>query len=261
VGVPAFLTSLRGIVGFTIELRTLEAPVHSGQYGGVYPDALIAMARLLATLHDDEGNVAVPGLVSEEVSGLEVPEDLARQLTRAVEGIEQIGTGSIPSRLWTRPAISVLALDAPPVAEAINQLVPVARAKVSLRTAPGQDTAAAARALKEHLVANAPWGTRVEFIHEEFGDASKIDTDNFAVEAWTTAFTEGFGIEPVAMGAGGSIPFIATFADLYPETPILVIGAGDPTSAYHAPNESQHLGDLEKAILSEAIAFELLAST
>jgi acetylornithine deacetylase/succinyl-diaminopimelate desuccinylase-like protein len=260
VGVPAFLTSLRGIVGFTIELRTLQAPVHSGQYGGVYPDALIAMARLLATLHDDEGNVAVPGLVSEEVSGLEVPEDLARQLTGALDGIEQIGTGSIPSRLWTRPAISVLALDAPPVAEAINQLVPVARAKVSLRTAPGQDTADAARALKEHLVANAPWGTRVEFIHEEFGDASTIGSDNFAVEAWTTAFTEAFGVEPVAMGAGGSIPFIATFAELYPEAPILVIGAGDPTSAYHAPNESQHLGDLEKAILSEAIAFELLAS-
>jgi acetylornithine deacetylase/succinyl-diaminopimelate desuccinylase-like protein len=260
VGVPAFLTSLRGIVGYTIELRTLQAPVHSGQYGGVFPDALIAMARLLATLHDDEGNVAVPGLVSEEVAGLDVPEDLIRRFTGALDGIEQIGSGTIPSRLWTRPSISVLALDAPPVAEAINQLVPVARAKVSLRTAPGQDTAAAALALRAHLVANAPWGTTVEFIHEESGDASSLETDNFAVEAWTKAFIEGFGTEPVAMGAGGSIPFISTFAELFPGAPILVIGAGDPTSAYHAPNESQHLGDLEKAILSEAIAFELLAA-
>jgi acetylornithine deacetylase/succinyl-diaminopimelate desuccinylase-like protein len=259
VGTPAFLTSLRGIVGFCIELRTLEAPVHSGQYGGVYPDAIIAMARLLASLHDDEGNVAVPGLVSEEVEGLDVPEDLARKLARAVDGIEQIGTGSIPSRLWTRPSISVLALDAPPVSEAINQLVPVCRAKVSLRTAPSQDTAAAARALKDHLIANAPWGTTVEFIYEESGDASILDTDNFAVRAWTEAFTEGYGTEPVAMGAGGSIPFIATFAELFPEAPILVIGASDPTSAYHAPNESQDLGDLEKAVLSEAIAFQLLA--
>jgi acetylornithine deacetylase/succinyl-diaminopimelate desuccinylase-like protein len=234
--------------------------VHSGQYGGVFPDALIAMARLLATLHDDEGNVAVPGLVSEEVAGLDVPEDLIRRFTGALDGIEQIGSGTIPSRLWTRPSISVLALDAPPVAEAINQLVPVARAKVSLRTAPGQDTAAAALALRAHLVANAPWGTTVEFIHEESGDASSLETDNFAVEAWTKAFIEGFGTEPVAMGAGGSIPFISTFAELFPGAPILVIGAGDPTSAYHAPNESQHLGDLEKAILSEAIAFELLAA-
>jgi acetylornithine deacetylase/succinyl-diaminopimelate desuccinylase-like protein len=259
VGVPAFLTSLRGIVGLSIELRTLDAPVHSGQYGGVYPDALIAMARLLASLHDDDGNVAVPGLVSEEVEGLDVPEELARQLAGAIDGIEQIGTGSIPSRLWTRPAISVLALDAPPLSEAINQLVPVSRAKVSLRIAPGQDTALAAQALKDHLIANAPWGTRVGFINEESGDASVLDTDNFAVKAWTKAFTEGYGTEPVAMGAGGSIPFIATFAELFPDAPILVIGASDPTSAYHAPNESQDLGDLEKAVLSEAIAFQLLS--
>jgi acetylornithine deacetylase/succinyl-diaminopimelate desuccinylase-like protein len=261
VGVPAFLTSLRGIVGLSIELRTLEAPVHSGQYGGVYPDALIAMARLLASLHDDDGNVAVPGLVSEEVEGLDVPEELARQLAGAIDGIEQIGTGSIPSRLWTRPAISVLALDAPPLSEAINQLVPVCRAKVSLRIAPGQDTALAAQALKDHLIANAPWGTRVGFINEESGDASVLDTDNFAVKAWTKAFTEGYGTKPVAVGAGGSIPFIATFAELFPDAPILVIGASDPTSAFHAPNESQDLGDLEKAVLSEAIAFQLLSES
>ncbi|HEY4607465.1 MAG TPA: M20/M25/M40 family metallo-hydrolase [Acidimicrobiia bacterium] len=259
VGVPAFLTSLRGIVAFTFELRTLKAPVHSGQYGGVFPDALTAMAHLLSTLHDEKGNVAIPGLVSEEVEGLDIPEELARQQAGALDGIEQIGAGSIPSRLWTRPSVSILALDAPPVSEAINQLVPAARAKVSMRIAPGQDTTAAATALREHLVANCPWGAGIEFLHEEAGEPSRLDTDNFAVEAWTTAFTEGFGAPPVQMGAGGSIPFIATFAELFPEAPILVIGAGDPTSAYHAPNESQDLGDLEKAVLSEAIAFELLA--
>jgi len=259
LGVPAFLTSLRGIVAVSFELRTLEAAVHSGQYGGVYPDALIAMSRLLATLHDDEGNVAVPGLVSEEVEGLDVPEELVREQAGAIDGIELIGTGSIPSRLWTRPAISVLALDAPPVSEAINQLVPAARAKVSLRIAPGQDTGSALKALKDHLMAHAPWGTRVDFFHEEAGDATTLEVDNFAVEAWTEAFTRGYGTEPVFMGAGGSIPFIATFAELFPDAPILVVGTSDPTSAYHAPNESQDLGDLEKAVLSEAIAFQLLA--
>jgi acetylornithine deacetylase/succinyl-diaminopimelate desuccinylase-like protein len=260
VGVPAFLTSLRGIVGVSFELRTLQAAVHSGQYGGVYPDALIAMVRLLATLHDDAGNVTVPGLVSEEIEGLEISEELARKLTRVVDGVEEIGTGSIPSRMWSRPAISILALDAPPVSEAINQLVPVARAKVSLRIAPGQDTMSALESLKKHLVENAPWGTKVEFFHEEYGDASKLDADTFAVEAWAKAFTEAFGTEPVFVGAGGSIPFIATFKELYPDAPILVIGTSDPTSWYHAPNESQDLGDLEKAALSEAIAFRLLSS-
>jgi acetylornithine deacetylase/succinyl-diaminopimelate desuccinylase-like protein len=259
VGVPAFITSLRGIVGVSIELRTLEKAVHSGSFGGLFPDALIAMSRLLATLHDDEGNVNIPGLVSEEVEGIDVPEDLARRLAGTVDGLEQIGTGSIPSRLWTRPAVSVLALDAPPVAEAINQLVPVARAKVSMRVAPGEDTAAALDALKRHLVENAPWGTKVEFLHEEEGAPTVLEMKTFAVEAWTQAFVEAFGIEPVHMGAGGSIPFISTFAELYPNSPILVIGTSDPTSAYHAPNESQDIGDLERAVLAEAIAFRLIA--
>lgn len=260
VGVPAFLTSLRGIVAVTVELRTLESAVHSGQYGGVFPDALTAMSRLLASLHDEEGNVAVPGLVAEEVEGdLDIPEDLARRLCRALDGVEQIGAGSIPSRLWTRPSISVLALDAPPVAEAINQLVPVTRAKVSLRIAPDQDTQAALAALEEHLVRHTPWGARLTFLHKETGDASRIDVDNEAARTWAQAFRLGYGAEPVMMGAGGSIPFIASFARLFPHTPILVIGCGDPTSAYHAPNESQDLGDLEKAILAEAIAFRLLA--
>lgn len=259
VGVPAFITSLRGIVGVSFELRTLEKAVHSGQYGGVFPDALIAMARLIAALHDDEGNVTLPGLVSEEVDGVDVPEELARRLAGTVEGVQQIGSGSIPSRLWTRPAVSVLAIDAPPVAEAINQLVPVARAKVSMRIAPGEDTAAALEALKRHLVENAPWGSKVEFLHEEEGAPTALDMKTFAVEAWTEAFVEAFGNEPVHMGAGGTIPFISTFAELYPDSPILVIGTSDPTSAYHAPNESQDIGDLERAVLAEAIAFRLLA--
>jgi acetylornithine deacetylase/succinyl-diaminopimelate desuccinylase-like protein len=260
VDVPAYLTSLRGIVSTTVELRTLEAAVHSGQLGGVFPDALTAMARLLSTLHDDEGNVAIPGLDSEESDGLTIPEEMARSLAGVVDGVTQIGTGSIASRLWTRPSISVLALDAPPVSEAINQLVPVSRAKVSMRIAPGQDTAAALAALEQHLTENAPWGATLRFLHREAGDGSVIDIDNYAAEAWTAGYREAFGTDPVAMGGGGSIPFIATFAELYPDSPILVIGCADPTSAYHAPNESVDLGVIEKSTLAEAIAFRLLGS-
>jgi acetylornithine deacetylase/succinyl-diaminopimelate desuccinylase-like protein len=259
-GTPAFISSLRGLVAVEIELRTLDAAVHSGQYGGYVPDALMALARLLASLHDDDGIVAVDGLVSNEIEeSLEVPESLARQWAGAVEGVELIGEGSIPSRLWTRPAVSVLAIDAPPLAEAINQLVPVARATVSMRIPPGQDTGAALEALKTHLRENVPWGARLTFLHDVAGDATKLGSDNFAVELWREAFKEGFGTDAVEMGAGGSIPFIATFRELFPDAPILVTGAADPTSAYHAPNESVSLADLEKATLSEAIALRLLA--
>ncbi len=260
VAVPAFLTSLRGIVSTTVELRTLAAPVHSGEYGGVYPDALISLARLIASLHDDAGNVAVPGLVSEENETLPIPEERARSLIGALDGVEQIGSGSIASRLWSRPHISVLAIDAPPVSEAINQLVPVGRAKVSMRIAPGQDSQEALDALEKHLQENVPWGASIQFVHRELGDPCSIDVDNEAVEAWSEGFRQAYGNDAVFMGAGGSIPFISTFAERYPGTPILVIGCADPTSSFHAPNESVDLGVIEKSVLAQAIAFRILGS-
>lgn len=258
---PAIITSLRGIVAVKLELRTLHSAVHSGQAGGVVPDALMALARLLATLHDDEGNVAVDGLVSEEgENSIEVPEALIRREFGAIDSLALIGTGSLPSRIWTRPAVSVLAIDAPAVAEAINQLVPVAGAKVSMRIPPGQDTEKALEALKNHLEANVPWGAELSFYYEERGDATVLDSDNYAVAAWREAFSEAFENEMVEMGAGGSIPFIATFKELYPQAPILVTGVSDPTSAYHAPNENVGIEQLERATLAEAIAFRLLVS-
>lgn len=137
VGTPAFISSLRGVVGVKLELRTLASAVHSGEYGGLVPDALMALSRLLATLHDDNGVVAIEGLVSEEVGeALDVPESMAREQTGAVDGLELIGEGTLPSRLWTRPSVSILAIDAPPVSEAINQMVPVARASAGDASGP-----------------------------------------------------------------------------------------------------------------------------
>jgi cysteinylglycine-S-conjugate dipeptidase len=260
VGEPGLLTSLRGLAAVKIEVRTISSAVHSGLFGGMVPDALMAMARILASLHNDDGSVAVPGLVDEELeNSIEAPEELLRSQAGAPDSLELIGKGSLLSRLWTRPSISVLAVDAPPTAEAINQLVPVARAKVSMRIAPGQDTRAALQALKDHLVANTPWGASIEFLHEESGDATTLDTTNFAAEAWKEAFDIAYEAETVEMGTGGSIPFISMFSERYPGVPILVVGCGDPTSAIHAPDESVDFSDVGKATLSEAIAFRLIA--
>jgi acetylornithine deacetylase/succinyl-diaminopimelate desuccinylase-like protein len=257
----ALLYSLRGIAAVVVEVRTLAAAVHSGQYGGSYPDALMALSRMLASLHDDDGSVAVAGLVDEELpGGIDYPLDRLRDEVKPVDGLELIGKGSVASRLWSRPAVSILAIDAPPVSEAINQLVPVARAKVSMRIPPRQDARDALEKLKAHLLAHAPWGVQVTFGHEDLGEATTLDLDSDAVRAWKVAFREAFGTEAVEIGAGGSIPFIATFKELFPGAPILVTGCGDPHSSIHAPNESQHLGALERATLAEAIALRLLAS-
>lgn len=259
VGVPALTTSLRGIVAVELEVRTLAAAQHSGLFGGLYPDALMVLSRIISSLHDHQGNVAVEGLVSEEVAGLELSQEQAAAMSGAVPGLETIGQGSLVSRLWTRPAISVLALDAPPVAEAINQLVPVARAKLSMRTAPDQDNRAALEALRRHIESHVPWGAQVTVTDKDFGDGFTLTTEGAAFNAWREGMRRSWGIEPVEMGVGGSIPFVAAFSEKLPQAPILLTGAGDPTSSIHAPNESQDLEDLEKAVVAEAIALQLLA--
>ena len=260
VGRPALTTSLRGLVACTVEVRTSARAGHSGMFGGAYPDALMALARLLATLHHDDGSVAVAGLVhTEPDTDLDVPVEQVDEALGPVDGLSQLGEGSLAARLWTRPAISVLAIDAPPVAEAINQLVPAARAKVSMRTAPGQDPEAAMAALVAHLETNAPWGVEVTCTGVESGPAFELPVEGPAAETWRDALRAAWdGTEVVEMGVGGSIPFVADFAQRYPDAAILLTGAGDPTSAIHAPDESQHLGDLHRAVLAEALALQAL---
>ena len=259
VGQPALTVSLRGLVACTVEVRTAARAVHSGLFGGAFPDALMVLTRLLASLHDDRGNVAVPGLVANESDPLDLNEEEIREQMGTVAGLETIGSGGLTSRLWTRPAIDILAIDAPSVSEAINQLVPVARAKVSMRTAPGQDADAAMNALRTHLLNHVPWGAEVTVVSVEKADAFALNAEGPAYDSWRKGMEEAWGRPPVYMGVGGSIPFVAAFSEKLPNAAMLLTGAGDPTSAIHAPNESQDLVDLEKSIFAEAVALRLLA--
>ena len=259
VGIPALTTSLRGLVDCTIEVRTLESAIHSGMFGGPIPDAITAMSRVIASLHDDDGNVAVAGLVDSSISDLDLSETELREQAGTVAGLRLLGEGSLTTRLWLRPAIAVLAIDAPPLGQAINQLVPVARAKVSMRIAPGQDPAAARDALVAHLEAAAPWGAEIEITTGALGDACALDASDDASVIFKEAFGIAYGADTVEMGVGGSIPFVAAFEDAYPQASILQTGVMDPTSQIHGPNESQNLADLEHGILGEAIALRMLA--
>ena len=260
VGIPAITTSLRGLVGCVVEVRTAWVGGHSGSFGGLFPDALITLARLLSTLHDDEGEVAVKGLVRNEAPDLEVPVEKLAQELGAVDGLHTIGSGSAASRLWTKPAISVLAVDAPRMSEAINLLVPVARAKVSMRIAPGQDPALASQALQRHLMQNLPWGAQLTVSFGEEAEGFLQVSQHAAIDAWRQGLEVAWGVSPVEMGQGGTIPFLASFAKKFPQAPLLLAGIGDPTSAHHAPNESQDLGELEKVIVAEAVALRILGT-
>jgi acetylornithine deacetylase/succinyl-diaminopimelate desuccinylase-like protein len=160
--------------------------------------------------------------------------------------------------MWTRPAISVLAIDAPPLAEAVNALVPVAAAKVSLRLAPGDHPVRAMAALTAHLESNVPWGASVTVTPGAKGEAFTLDATGPAFDAFRTAFEEAWGVEPVEMGVGGSIPFVAAFSATFPEATILLTGVADPGSAAHGPNESVDLEEVRRGALAEAIALRLL---
>jgi len=258
-GQPTLTTSLRGLVDCVVEVRTLDHAVHSGVFGGLFPDALTSLSRLLAALHNDDGSVAIPGLHSFSGPGLALDVEEARAEAEARPGVEAIGTGSLTDRLWNQPAVSVLAIDAPPVREAINALIPVARAKVSLRIAPGQDPEQAMQALMSHLAAHAPWGAEVTITPGSAGEAFALESTGPAYDAFRSAFAEAWATEPVEMGVGGSIPFVAAFSDAYPEAAILLTGVGDNKSRAHGPDESLDLEELRRGCYAEAVALRLMA--
>jgi len=261
VGEPALTTTLRGLIDCEVEVRTLEQGVHSGLFGGAFPDALMALARVLASLHDDNGRPAVAGLVSHNEGGLALDEAELRVQAGAPAETALIGDGPLTSRTWSQPAISVLAIDAPPIAEAINQLLPVARAKISVRLAPGDEPERAMRALVAHLEAQRPWGAQVSVSPGASAQPVALDTDGPAYDAFRAGFAEAWGRDAVEIGIGGSIPFVGAFQAASPGAAILLTGAGDPTSRIHGPDESQDLGDLERACLAEAIALRTLGGS
>ena len=260
VGVPALTTSLRGGVTVVVEVRTLRHALHNGVYGGPTPDALTALARLLATCHTDAGDVAVAGLGRGTADPLDLTDAQFRADAGVLDGVALLGSGSLTSRLWRAPALSVDAIDAPAVDDAGLLLVPRARAKLTLRIAPGDDPVAASEALVAHLRTHAPWGAEVTVSAGRPVAPYAADTTGPAYAAARSAYSDAFGEPVVEIGVGGSIAFVAPFADTFPRAEILVTGVEDPDTRAHGPNESLHLGDFASACLAEALLLERLGT-
>lgn len=261
VGVPALTTSLRGLVNVFVDVRTLDHAVHSGMFGGAVPDALTTLCRLLATLHDESGEVAIAGLVRGPASPLDYPLDRFRAEAGMVDGVQLIGTGRLVERLWTKPSATVLGIDAPRSHEAPNALVPTARAKVSVRIAPGDEPHKAFEAIKEHFEAHAPWGAQATVTLEQSGAPGTVGSTGPMADAARAAFRTAWdGVDAVDIGVGGSIPFIATFQELFPGATVLVTGVEDPDSRAHGPNESLHLGEFARVCLAEALLLANVAA-
>ncbi|MFG6445981.1 dipeptidase [Microbacterium sp. P07] len=255
---PALTVSLRGNARFTLRVRTLDHASHSGMFGGAVPDAMLATVKLLATLWDDDGAVAVAGMHDRDAETPDYTEETLRSETGLLDGVSPIGTGSFLGRIWNKPSITITGIDATSVEAASNTLAPETTVVISARVAPGQRAEEAYAAVEAHLRAHAPFGAQLEFTDVDCGDAFLVDTSGWAVDDVRDAFREGYGVESVDVGVGGSIPFIADLVRENPGAQILVTGVEDPHSRAHSPNESLHLDTFRKAVLSEALLLEKL---
>lgn len=252
-GLPALTSSLRGVASGDIRVRVSEHSVHSGMFGGPLLDAPTVLVRLLASLHDSQGSVAVEGLISGPEPEVEYLEEDFRQDAAVLDGVELAGRGSIASRLWNQPAISLIGMDISPVDQSSNTLRAECRARISLRLAPGQDPAQAHQLLAQHVSQQAPWGAEVSYQPVDSGKPYQADLSGPGAQLALAALEKAWGKKPVTTGMGGSIPFIATLSDLYPEAQILITGIEDPDTRAHSANESLYLPDFKRAILAEAL--------
>ena len=252
ISTPAITIGLRGNVTFRLTVSTLAHASHSGMFGGAVPDAMMATIKLLGTLYAADGSVAIDGLTSHDAPTPPYDESALRQETGLLDGVAPIGHGSILSRIWSQPALTVTGIDAPSVANASNTLTPSVSVQISVRIAPGQSAGQAAGVIEAHLRANAPFGAHITIDDLDTGEPFLVDTGGWAIAETRQAMNAAWGVEPVDIGVGGSIPFIADLVREFPDAQILVTGVEDPDSRAHSPNESLHLGVFKRAILSEA---------
>ena len=251
-GVPTLTTALRGMANVTLEVRTLESGKHSGQYGGAAPDALLALVRAIATLHDEHGNVAVDGLRRNEWDGPAQSEEQFRDLGTVLDGMPLIGTGGLASRVWSGPAITVVGIDAPSVDGAVNAVSPHARAVLNVRVHPEQDAHEAQEAVIRHLKAVRPYGIDIDVQPGPTGNGFAAATTGPAYAAAREAWAAAWGADVVLAGSGGSIPIVSALAGALPGAEALLVGTTDGYANIHGPNERVLLDEFEKAIVAEA---------
>ncbi|WP_067828175.1 M20/M25/M40 family metallo-hydrolase [Nocardia inohanensis] len=258
-GTPTLVTALRGVADVFVEVRTLAAPVHSGQFGGAAPDALLALMAGLATLHDADGNVAVEGLRRDEWTGMNYTDREFAEVTGMEPGMPLLGTGPIGERIWYGPAITVIGLDAPPTKTAASAVVPYAKAYLNVRVHPEQDPAEGQRAVIEHLKKVKPFGIELQVTAGDVGAGFAAGTSGPAYQAMSRAMKQAWGTDAVDSAMGGSIPLTNSMAAANPGSEVLMLGVEDSKCNMHGFNERVLLSEFRNTALAEAEFFQLFA--
>ena len=259
VGQPTLTTTLRGSATMTLEVRTLNDAQHNGVFGGPVPDALIALCRMIATLHDQHGNVQVAGLHSSDWHGADIPIDAFRRAAGLLPDVDLIGKKPLSAQVWASYAINVIGLDVPKIQGASNSLIDVARARINLRVPPNHNAKQALSLLTQHLQSVIPWHAKVTISDSHASDGFVAKADGPAYRAAFQALKEAYGKDAQVIGDGASIPLTNVLSKQFPASEILIWGAEDLAANIHGPNESVDLQELERLVLTQAIFLENIA--
>lgn len=260
-GEPVLTTTLRGDVACVVTVSTLQHPLHSGVFGGAAPDALMCLVRLLSTLVDENGDVAVRGVDRFAWTGTPFgAEDFAASAD-LLDGVRLVGSGPVADRLWSQPSISAIGLDTTTVAGSSNVLLPQARAKLSMRIVPGSDPEGQLDALVTHLREHAPWGAHVEVERVKAAPGFVCDTAGPGVAAARRALGRAYGRPAGEAGSGGSIPLLRTLATLVPRAEFVLWGPEDVARArIHASDESVDPQEIARVAEAQAMLLVELAA-
>jgi acetylornithine deacetylase/succinyl-diaminopimelate desuccinylase-like protein len=270
-GVPCVTIALRGLVTVEVEVRALEQSVHSGMWGGPVPDPAMALAKILASLVEADGRIAIPGihdrvrpLTADERRAIELlpvsPDEFRRQAGMR-PGVALLGGRHPLETNWWQPSLAVNAIQVSNRKDARNIISDTAWARVGVRLVPDMDPAEVQAALEGAIRRAAPWGVEVAVKPLTAGAPWKTDVAHPAFRAAFESLRAGFGREALAIGCGGSIGFVEPFVEALGGVPALLIGVEDPRSNAHSENESLNLADFHAAVRSAIHLYGKLAGT
>lgn len=255
LGEPSLCTALRGSAPVTVHTRTLAQPMHSGQFGGSAPDALVELVQLLSTLHDENGLVAVPGLEPKERwGGVGPTEQEFRDNAGVTDGVELYGADEWqPNDLTVmNPSITITGLDALSVADSVNSVPATASAVVSLRVPPGREPQKCQDLLVKHLESQKA-NAQVEIERGSLAEAFQADTSGPALQRLGEALGEVYGKETMQVASGGSIPLTNKLLGAYPQAELALYGIEEPKCAIHSADESVDPDEIEAIATAELL--------
>jgi acetylornithine deacetylase/succinyl-diaminopimelate desuccinylase-like protein len=258
-GVPAICTGLRGLCSLDVALKTANTDLHSGSYGGGVPNALHALVELLASLHDEQGRVAVAGFYDDvPVLSPEMKEEFAKQ--ELDEGKLQKDLGldalygeagySFVERTGARPSLELNGVYGGFQGEGTKTVIPCeAHAKITCRLVGKQDPQDILDKIERHIHTHAPVGAKISVVQREKGNPFTIEPSIPVLQKAADAYEQTYGKRPVFTKDGASIPVIEAFSRLL-SVPVVMMGFGLPDENLHAPNEHFNLENFDKGLLT-----------